>query len=334
MPDTAVIILNYNGAAFLQKFLPGVIRHSPECTVWVVDNASSDDSLEVLKTRFPEVHVLPLDDNYGFSQGYNLAAWQIETEFCIFLNSDIEVSEGWAAPLIEILQKEELTAVVQPKILAFHRKSHFEYAGAAGGQMDKYGYPFCRGRLFDTVEQDAGQYDLETPVFWASGACMAVKREVFIREGGFDAYYFAHMEEIDFCWRIQNRGHQIKYTPHATVYHVGGGTLAMNSPGKVFLNFRNSLLTLVKNLPAKQLFPRLLMRLVLDFPAAILFLIRGHWKQSIMVMKAHLSFYQVFLRYYKARQNGLRSINTMPGYINKSIVFKYYCTGVRKSSEL
>lgn len=334
MAETAVIILNFNGSNYLKQFLPGVIEHSNDCEIWVADNASRDDSVETLKTKFPEVKTLLLDRNYGFCGGYNRAIQQIDAKYYILLNSDIEVTRDWTKPLIHILKSNRHIAAVQPKILSFHNRDYFEYAGAAGGMIDKYGYPFCRGRIFDQLEKDEGQYNDEIEIFWATGACMAITGDVFKSSGGLDEYFFAHMEEIDLCWRLKNQGYSIKYSPNSVIYHVGGGTLPKENPKKIYLNFRNSLLVLLKNLPSNQLLPKIFIRLLLDFPAAVSFIFKGNIRSALMILKAHLDFYYVALSYLKKRQDLRLKPENMPGFYDKSIVFKYFFTGVRKASNL
>ncbi|MDF1675256.1 MAG: glycosyltransferase family 2 protein, partial [Vicingaceae bacterium] len=240
--SVAVVILNWNGKHFLEKFLPSLIEHTSFAELIVADNCSTDDSLSFLKENFPQIRIITLAENYGFAKGYNEALKQVNSDVYVLLNSDVEVTENWLQPCLEILKKDNDMAACQPKIKAFHQKTYFEYAGAAGGFIDKYGYPFCRGRIFETLEEDNNQYDEEIEIFWATGACLVIRADIYHELNGLDSFFFAHMEEIDLCWRIQNRGKKIKYVPQSTVFHVGGGTLHKSKPQKTFLNFRNNLI--------------------------------------------------------------------------------------------
>lgn len=292
MPNkkTAVVILNYNGEKFLRQFLPLVIQYTKNAEIIVADNASTDHSLQLLLHEFPSVRIIPLKENTGFCGGYNRALKYVETEYYVLLNSDVEVTPGWLEPLEKLLDGNPKIAVAQPKIKSFRQKDFFEYAGAAGGFIDSLGYPFCRGRLFDTVEEDTGQYNDEREIFWATGACMIIRSRVFHEVGGFDEDFFAHMEEIDLCWRVKQSGHLIFYTWKSTVYHVGGGTLSKLNPQKTFLNFRNSLYFIFKNFSSRELCWKLLLRLLLDYVAALKFLMEGNGKHSIAVFQAHGAF--------------------------------------------
>lgn len=285
--QVSVVILNYNGEKFLRQFLPSVIQYSPEADIIVADNASTDASVELLKFSFPEVGLIVLDKNYGFCGGYNRALQQIQSTYYVLLNSDVEVTPGWLPPLLSLLNGNAMIAAAQPKIKSFASRDKFEYAGAAGGFIDSLGYPFCRGRLFDTVEEDKGQYDDEREVFWASGACFIIRSELFHRAGRFDEDFFAHMEEIDLCWRLKRAGYTIFYTGQSIVYHVGGGTLSKLNPRKTFLNFRNGLYLLVKNLPINELVWKLPVRLVLDYFAAAMFTVKGDLSHASAVLRAH-----------------------------------------------
>jgi len=316
----AVVILNWNGAKLLEQFLPAVIQYSEEATIYVVDNASTDTSIEVIKTQFPNVHIIQNEGNYGFATGYNVALQQVEEDYYALVNSDIEVTEGWLAPILSIFNKEREIGIIQPKILDYKRKDYFEYAGAAGGFIDQFGYPFCRGRIFDTIEKDNGQYDDETEIFWASGACFFIRKEVYRKLNGFDDDFFAHQEEIDLCWRAFNIGYLAKYTSKSVVYHVGGATLNENNPKKTFLNFRNSLLMLTKNLPENKLVPILFARLCLDGLAGIQFIFKGKFKHCFAILKAHFHFYHLINSNLKKRQ-GIQSKNY---YHKKSIIYDYF----------
>jgi len=316
----AVVILNWNGAKLLEQFLPSVVSYSEDATVYVADNASTDTSVEVIKTQFPSVQLIQNDGNYGFANGYNVALEQVEEDYYALVNSDIEVTDGWLKPILSIFEAEQNIGIIQPKILDYKNKEYFEYAGAAGGFIDKYGYPFCRGRIFDTIEKDNGQYNDEIEIFWASGACFFIRKEIYRKLDGFDGDFFAHQEEIDLCWRAFNLGHKIKYTPKSVVYHVGGATLNESNPKKTFLNFRNSLLMLTKNLPEKQLFPIIFLRLCLDGIAGIQFIFKGKFVHCWAILKAHFHFYILINKTLKKRTKK-QAANY---YKTKSIVFTYF----------
>lgn len=320
MKKIAVVILNWNGAKLLEQFLPSVVAFSEEATIYVADNASTDISIEVIQTQFPSVKIIQNSGNFGFAKGYNEALQLVEEPYYALVNSDIEVTQNWLVPIIKMFENEPETAIIQPKILDYKKKTHFEYAGAAGGFIDQLGYPFCRGRIFDTVEEDKQQYDDEIPIFWASGACFFIRKEVYRKLNGFDPDFFAHQEEIDLCWRAFNLGYQTKFTYKSTVYHVGGATLQQSNPKKTFLNFRNSLLMLVKNLPKNQLFPILFMRLCLDGLAGIQFLVKGKFSHFFAILKAHFAFYSIGYQFYKKR-----TVIQRPDYHKiKSIVYRYF----------
>lgn len=316
----AVVILNWNGARLLEQFLPSIVSFSDEATIYVADNASTDTSIEVVKSKFPSVKIIQNDSNYGFANGYNVALKNIEEDYYCLLNSDVEVTANWLTPILSTFENEKEIAIIQPKILDFKNKELFEYAGAAGGFIDKYGYPFCRGRIFDTIEKDLNQYDDECEIFWATGACFFVRKEVYRKLNGFDGDFFAHQEEIDLCWRAFNLGYKAKYTHKSVVYHVGGATLNEGNPRKTFLNFRNSLLMLLKNLPKNQLFSIIFIRLVLDGIAGIQFIVKGKFKHCFAIVKAHYSFFGLISRNLKKR-NALQKYNY---YHTKSIVYRYF----------
>jgi len=318
--NIAVVILNWNGVQLLEQFLPSIIAYSQEATVYVADNASTDASVAFVKANFPSVKIVINNDNYGFAKGYNEALKYIDADVYALINSDIEVTENWLLPIIETFRTEPDTAIIQPKILDFKNKEYFEYAGAAGGFIDRYGYPFCRGRIFETIEKDNGQYDDDTEIFWASGACFFIRSEVYNQLKGFDGDFFAHQEEIDLCWRAFNKNHIIKYCHASKVYHVGGATLNEGSPRKTFLNFRNSLLMLTKNLPASSLLLVLFARLCLDGIAGVRFLTQGKFRHCVVIIKAHFSFYALFLKNYRKRE----SKQYRNYYKLKSIVYCYY----------
>lgn len=326
MNCTAVVILNWNGELLLKEFLPIVVANNDGYDIVVVDNFSSDDSVAFVKREFPYVHILQLDMNYGFAGGYNRALKVLDYEYVILLNSDVAPSSGWINPLVQILEANNNIAVAVPKIMDYKNPTQFEYAGAAGGFIDYLGYPFCRGRIFDTLEVDSGQYNDSIELFWASGAAFAVKRSVFIKVGGFDEDFFAHQEEIDLCWRIQKVGGIVQYAPESCVYHLGGGTLSQDNPRKTYLNFRNGLYMILKNQDSKTLFVTLLKRMLLDGVAAVRFLLSLDYKNFWSVLKAHIYFYLNFMLFYRKRKELSNIENAiLPKHIlRKSIVFQYF----------
>ncbi len=285
----SVVILNYNGEKLLPRFLPSVIEHSKNTSVIVVDNASTDQSLKILES-FPSIYVITLDQNFGFCGGYNRALKQVAAHYYVLLNSDVEVTEGWLDPLVRLLDSSPSIAAVQPKILSYHQKDYFEYAGAGGGFIDSLGYPFCRGRLFDFIEKDSGQYNDTREIFWATGACMMIRSNVYHELNGLDEDFFAHMEEIDLCWKIQRTGLQVFYCGSSHVYHVGAGTLSRSNPRKTYLNFRNGLSLIFKHWSRSALFLKLPIRIFLDYVAAFKFLITGNAGDAVAVLRAHYHF--------------------------------------------
>jgi GT2 family glycosyltransferase len=290
-PSTAVVILNWNGIEQLRSFIPSIVSHTSNADIIVADNASTDNSVQWLKENYPGVKIIALDKNYGYAGGYNEALKHVSNDFLILLNSDVEVTQNWLEPLIDVLKTNPSVAACQPKILSYRNRNFFEYAGAAGGYIDTFGIPYCRGRVFTSIEEDLGQYDDTCEIFWASGACLAIRNEVFKKIGGFDSDFFAHMEEIDLCWTIHRLNYAIMYVPGSVVYHVGAATLTKENPRKTFLNFRNSLWMLYKHLPAKKLFMVLFIRMCFDGLAALHYLSKGQWRQFIAVFNAHMSFY-------------------------------------------
>jgi GT2 family glycosyltransferase len=316
----AVVILNWNGVQLLEQFLPSIVKYSPEATVYVADNASTDESIAFVKNYYPTIRIVQNKTNQGFAGGYNESLQHVDADFFALVNSDIEVTENWLKPILQTFESEPETAIIQPKILDYKRKDYFEYAGAGGGFIDQFGYPFCRGRIFETLEKDKGQYNDKKEIFWASGACFFIRSAVYKELKGFDEDFFAHQEEIDLCWRATNKGYKIKYNSESTVYHVGGATLQQANPQKTFLNFRNSLLMLTKNLPQDTLFQVLIIRMLLDGIAGIKFMIEGQFIHCWAVIRAHFSFYRLFLRNYKKREK-----NQIELYFKtKSIVYQYY----------
>lgn len=337
MYKIAIVILNWNGREFLERFLPGVVRHSssPGVKIIVADNGSSDDSVEFIRNKFKKVEIIELDKNYGFAGGYNKAFEKINSEYYILLNSDVEVSENWIEPIIKKMDNDPVVAAAMPKILSYHERSQFEYAGAAGGFIDKWGYPFCRGRILNNIEPDNNQYNNSIEIFWASGACLFIRSKIFHDAGGFDDDFFAHMEEIDLCWRIKNLGYKIYCYPCSQVYHIGGGTLPNETPSKLFLNFRNSLWLLLKNLPAKKLYPVLLIRRILDGLAAMKFYLTLDWRKGNAVFKAHLSYYKHFRKMKQKRKSSDFKNKDLPSSVyKKSILISYFLKKKKTFNEL
>ena len=329
---TAIVILNWNGKKLLEKFLPSIVKYSlKEASIYVADNASTDDSIDFIKKEFPTVNIIKNNINGGYSKGYNDALKKIDADIYCLLNSDIEVTENWLPPILEEFKKDTKTAIIQPKILDFKDKTKFEYAGAAGGFIDFYGYPYCRGRLFNDLEKDNSQFNDVVDVFWASGACLFIRSNVYNELNGLDEDFFAHQEEIDLCWRTKNKGYSIKYVGNSKVFHVGGATLQETNPRKTYLNFRNSLLNIVKNIPKKYLFTVLLTRLILDGFAGIKFILELKPAHTFAIFKAHLSFYLNFSKFLKKRGN---SNKTEKYYLHKSIVWQYFVLGRKKFKNL
>ncbi len=324
MDKVAVVILNWNGKSFLEKFLPSVVTYSKNAKIIVADNNSSDESILFLKNNYPDLRIIEIPKNEGYSKGYNIALKQVEAEYYILLNSDIEVTPNWIEPIIDLMDRDTSIAACQPKILDYNKRDYFEYAGAAGGFLDYLGYPFCRGRLFNTLEKDLGQYNDTREIFWATGACMFVRAKNFHSIGGLDDDFFAHLEEIDLCWRLKSAGHKIYYCGESTIYHVGGGTLNKINPRKTYLNFRNSLFMLFKNLKTGNLILSILARLILDGVAGTKFLFEGSGKHTWAVIQAHFSFYASISSLNKKRKNNiLRNLDFKEVY-RRSIVFDYY----------
>lgn len=337
-PSVAVVILNWNGQDLLKQFLPSVFKTQySNFTTYVIDNASTDNSISFLKKEYPRVEIIELEENYGFAKGYNKGLERVNADYYVLLNSDVEVTENWIAPIIELLEKDKSIGAVQPKIRAQKDKRYFEYAGACGGWMDNLGYPFCRGRILSSVEKDEGQYDDVQEIFWASGAALFIRPNLFHGLGGFDETFFAHMEEIDLCWRIKRAGFKVTVLPKSVVYHVGGSTLNYLSPRKTFLNFRNSYYTLVKNERKGKLTWLIPTRLILDGLAGILFLFQGKFSHILSIIKAHWTFFPQFLKLYRNRSHSQDlidklSISAEPnqaGILDKSIIIQYYLRGKR-----
>lgn len=330
--DISVVILNWNGSAMLQRFLPSVIRYSEEAEIIVADNGSTDHSIDILREKFPSVRILPFRENYGFAEGYNRAIQQIETPYVLLLNDDVEVTPHWLQPLLAFMNHHPEVAACQPKILSETQRELFEHAGACGGFIDHLGYPYCRGRIFNHVEKDRGQYDQVCPIFWATGAALLVRTDVFRKEGGLDKRFFAHMEEIDFCWRLRSRNYGIYCIPQSTVYHVGGGTLPKSHPRKTFLNFRNNLLMLYKNLPEERLNFTLRIRYLLDLIAALKMLLSGQAKESMAIVKALRTFFKIRHDFDRQREENLQKqqLKDIPEMRNESLLVAFYLKKKKK----
>ena len=334
---TAIVILNWNGAKLLRQFIPQVIRYTSGANVaiYVADNGSTDDSVPFLREHFPQVNPIELGANHGFAKGYNLALQHVDATYYVLINSDIEVTPGWLEPCIHHLDKHPEMAALQPKILSYVDRNRFEYAGAAGGYIDHWGFPFCRGRILSVTEEDTGQYDQPVSLFWATGACLVIRAEAFRNSGGFDEDFFAHMEEIDLCWRLKNQGWKIGFEPGSTVYHVGGATLSYHSPQKVYLNFRNNLWMLLKNLPVNQVLPVVFIRMVLDGVASMRFLVSGQVWAFMAVFRAHRVFWRNLSRFLRKRKQLLPKVkeNHHPEIFRGSMVFRFYFMNQKKFSE-
>lgn len=336
MSSVAIVILNYNGEQMLRNFLPSVAANSPDAEIVVADNASTDNSVSVVKEILPAAKLVCLDKNYGFAEGYNRALENISADYSVLLNSDVEVTPGWLEPLVSLLDSDAGIVACQPKILDYKRKTHFEYAGAAGGFIDRYGYPFCRGRIFDTVEEDRGQYDTVCDVFWATGAALMLRTDAYRAVGGLDGRFFAHMEEIDLCWRFKARGQRVVCVPQSKVYHVGGATLSAGNPKKTYLNFRNNLIMLYKNMPSKELNRTMPVRCVLDYVAAVKFAVAGDWEHAKAVLRARKDFAAMKCEYAAARRENLGStVNAcIKEHMSLSLLWSYYVQGKKRYSQL
>jgi hypothetical protein len=335
--ETAVVILNWNGKHWLEKFLPTVIQHSADdADIIVADNQSTDDSIAFVRKHYPEIQIIENPDNGGYSRGYNLALKTLDHTFFVLLNSDIEVSENWIPPVIEYMKGNPEMGACQPKIKAYHNRNEFEYAGAAGGYIDRYGYPFCRGRIFDECEVDLGQYEENAKVFWASGACLFVRRDVFFEAGQLDEHLFSHMEEIDLCWRMHHLGYDVGYCAQSEVFHVGGGTLSSDNPRKTYYNFRNNLFMMYKNMPSKVLWYILPIRLILDGLAGVKFAMDGKWNHISAILKAHGAFYRSLGRLNRQRREISKMISRKRSYklYQNSIALDYFLRKRKKFHQL
>lgn len=338
IPKTAIVILNWNGQQMFDTFLPSVIQHSNSQTaeIFVADNGSTDKSVEYLLKNFPSVKIIQLERNYGFAEGYNQALKQVDADYFVLLNSDVKVTPNWVESCVKLFEQDKRIAAIQPKILSHNKPDEFEYAGAAGGFVDRYGYPFCRGRILNRVEKDTGQYNQQSPIFWASGACMFIRSSVFTEAGGLDGDFWAHMEEIDLCWRLKNSGYKIVYQPESVVYHLGGGTLSYGSPRKVYLNFRNNLWMLFKNLPKHQFKRIFLARMILDGVAAVKFILGFNFREFWAVVKAHYAFYKNLGKLIEKRKQVQKSVIVKEHneVYRKSIMWKFFLEKKRRFSDL
>lgn len=338
MKKVAIVILNWNGKKLLEQFLPKLIRYTdPDIADIIIgDNASTDDSILFLNENYPTLSIIKLSENYGFAGGYNKVLDEIESEYYVLLNSDVEVTRNWLDPLVDFMDKNTGVAAIQPKILSQRKKSHFEYAGASGGFIDKYGYPFCRGRIFTSLEKDNGQYDTPFQIFWATGACMMIRKNDFRDAGKFDATFFAHMEEIDLCWRLNARGRKVYCIPQSTVYHVGGATLKKENPQKTYLNFRNNMLMLYKNLGYENFKRIFYTRMYLDYLAALQMVLTGSFKNARAVIKARLEFREIRKQYKNVRKENLdkQTEQTIQTIYPKSLLWQYYIRGKKMFSKL
>jgi len=324
LKQIAVVILNWNGCHHLARFLPSVMAHSALADIIVADNASTDNSINYVKHHYPQIEIIRLEQNYGFAEGYNRALKNLPHPFFVLLNSDVELTAEWLNPMLVMMETDDRIAAIQPKILSYTHRSYFEYAGAAGGYLDRYGYAFCRGRLFDTIEKDEGQYDDEREIFWASGCALFIRSHIYREAGGLDADLFAHFEEIDLCWRIKRMGYKVMYNPHSVVYHLGGGTLSAQSSYKTFLNFRNNLAVLYKNTPSPRIWGILAVRLLADALAGIGYLSKGQIKNCFAIIKAHWRFFLHIRSWHSKRAKNTPRIQSLTGQYHLSIVKTYF----------
>lgn len=339
IPRVAVVILSWNGKKFLAQFLPSVVKTTYQnVEIIVADNASTDDTVAFMEQHYPTIRLIKLTTNSGFAGGYNNALAQVESDYYVLLNQDVEVTPNWIEPVIEAMEANETIVAAQPKIRAFHQKELFEYAGAAGGYIDTFGYTFCRGRIFSDLEKDTDQYNTFSNIFWATGACLFIKSQTYHELGGLEADLFAHMEEIDLCWRILNRKKEIIYCPNSIVYHVGGGSLPQGNPKKTYLNFRNNLFIMVRNLPKGTLYRTIFIRLLLDHIAAYLALLNGQWRDFLAIAKAHRHFIWNFRTWQKRRKKNMlltsSEFKNLPGVYRNKIIVDYFLKGKKRFSDL
>ncbi len=323
----AIAILNWNGEVLLERYLASVVQYSEGADIYVIDNASTDGSVDFVKNNYPQVKIIQNTENGGFARGYNEGLKDVDADILCLLNSDVEVTKDWFLPILATFSQMPEVSIIQPKILDLMRKDHFEYAGAGGGFIDQLGYPFCRGRIFQYLEKDMGQYDDTCEIFWATGACMFIKSKLYWELEGFDEDYFAHQEEVDLCWRAKNDGHTVFYVGKSKVYHLGGSTLSNMNPKKTYLNFRNSLFSITKNLPRRKALAIIFFRLLLDGIAALRFILQFKFKHCFAILRAHLSFYRQFYKMYHKRE---KANFIAKYYLTKSIVWSHFVHGVNK----
>ncbi|RYY90668.1 MAG: glycosyltransferase family 2 protein [Chitinophagaceae bacterium] len=334
-PHVAIVILNWNGRRFLEQFLPSVLATEyPNHSIVLADNASTDDSVAFVRERFPSVEIRVLPENYGFARGYNEALAQVKADYYVLLNSDVEVTPGWVTPIIGLLETTPRAAACQPKLLAWHQKDHFEYAGGAGGWLDLFGYPFSRGRIFDVTEKDSGQYDSVQSLFWAGGAALFIRSSVWHEVGGLDPFFFAHQEEIDLCWRLQRAGYSVYCCPHSVVYHVGGGTLPKGNSTKTFLNFRNNHIMLAKNLSPAERWWKIPYRILLDQVAALKGLLGGDSGYFIAINRAHFAFYKWLFRKKQHDPLPKPALRTLRGVYSGNVIWQHFARGRKFFSEI
>jgi GT2 family glycosyltransferase len=334
----AIVILNWNGLKYLEQFLPYVLKYSnyQRNKIVIADNNSTDGSVDFILRNYPQIEIIKLKKNFGFARGYALSLPQINAEYYVLLNSDVEVTEGWIDPIIKLMDNDQEIAAVMPKIMSFYRREYFEYAGAAGGFIDKFGYPFCQGRILNNIEKDNGQYDRLTEIFWASGACMFLRASAYIKTGGFDGDFFAHMEEIDLCWRLKRLGYKVFYCPDSHIYHVGGGTLPNNNPRKLYYNYRNCLFLLFKNINASDFLKIILPRMILDGLSATVYLLQGKFSYFMAVIRAHIKFYLSLKMLINKRRifNKIIAKKSVSQVYNGSIVLDFFLRNVRTFKDL
>lgn len=333
MEKLSIVLLNFNGRNHLETFLPSVVEHSQPHAVYVVDNGSTDSSVSYVKETFPQVKLICFNENHGFCDGYNKALPLIQSEYVVLLNTDVEVTANWTAPLLEAVEKDKNVKAVQPKILDYKKKSHFEYAGAAGGFIDVMGYPFCRGRIFETLETDNNQYNNSVDIFWASGSCLFIHRQTYLDLGGLDSDFFAHMEEIDLCWRIWNSGSKVAFSPDSTVYHLGGGTLNKAKPKKTYLNFRNGLSLIIKNERTSELMWKLPFRILLDWTALLKFSLQSGPQHGLAILHAHWSTLICLPKTWRKRIRNRQQSANIPTY-KGFIAWQYFVKGKKTFDKL
>jgi GT2 family glycosyltransferase len=334
-PHVAIVILNWNGRKYLEQFLPSVVASTyADFEIIVADNASTDESIPFLRSYYPNIRVIELDKNYGFSKGYNKALEQVKSDYYVLLNSDVEVSPSWIEPVIALMERDKTIGATQPKLLQYNDRHSFEYSGASGGWLDRFAYPFARGRIFDVCEQDQGQYDNAEPIFWASGAAMFVRAELYHSMGGLDEYFFAHQEEIDFCWRMQLAGYSVYSCPESVVYHLGGGTLPKGNSRKVFLNFRNNLVMMAKNMPVAEAMWKITFRFFLDTISAFKSLFAGEGRYFTAVFRAHVAFLGWLVAGGKRSRKKRGQKIVLQGYFSGSVVWEHFMRGKKRFSEI